>query len=69
MEWAQANLMWATILGVFLFQMMVILFVGLYLGRKSDMLRREVYHSMMDFHGRLCAIEERYHIKRHQNHL
>ena len=31
----------------------------LYLGNKIDNLRSDMYEEMKDFHGRLCAIEER----------
>lgn len=42
----------ATIFGLFLAPMF-------YLGSKIDSMREEMYQENKDFHGRLCAIEER----------
>ncbi len=42
----------ATLLALFLAPMF-------YLGGKIDSLKNDIYSEMKDFHGRLCAIEER----------
>jgi len=48
-----------TILGCFLAVCGLIIGVFLYLASKIDSLQASIYVEMKDFHGRLCAIEEK----------
>lgn len=64
MDWTQV----LTIIGANLvvFLGIIGLMIKLHLHHSKTIMA--IHDEMRDFHGRLCAIEERYHIKRHQNY-
>ena len=49
-----------TILGIFAVLVGLVIMVFLHLASKIDNLQHAVVTDMRDFHGRLCAIEEKY---------
>lgn len=66
---------WLQILAVLVGNAAVVIPLWLHLETKMDQQAarvedqgRRIEDMMRDFHGRLCAIEERYQVKRHQSH-
>jgi len=50
---------WIQVLTIILSTMGISLCMFLYIANKIDSLQKMIYGEMRDFHGRLCAIEER----------
>lgn len=59
---------WLQVLALVAANAAIVVPLWLHLETKMDNHANRTEDMMRDFHGRLCAIEERYHIKKHQNH-